>query len=101
MVKYRKRVSHVDAVLYETGMEDGHGLFRKRVAGSDDLVFMGYYSKDIQGEIVIPVLKKPAIKTSKGWVEVANGKHYIVVNDKGERYVLSKDSFEELYEAVE
>ncbi|MGI1828777.1 hypothetical protein ACRPLG_02785 [Bacillus safensis] len=93
MSKYRKKPVVVEAVLFESGMEDGYASYP---VFSDKLI--GFFPKDS------PIPKannKPAIKTLEGWYEVEVGKHYIVTGVRGERYPVEKEIFEETYEKLE
>ena len=74
-------------------MEDGYASYQV-FSG----VLVGYFYKD--GALPKNNLK-PAIKTTEGWREVEEGKHYIVTGIKGERYPVEKEIFHELYDLVD
>lgn len=96
MTKYRKKPIIVDAEIYKPGMEDYFkyhipmfGLFTKKECM--EAGFTPDFEKD----------KIPFIKTLEGEYPVVEGKHYIVIDVRGERYPVEKGIFEETYELVE
>lgn len=49
----------------------------------------------------VQVVQQPYVSTSSGNFTVEEGKHYIVVDENGERYPVEREAFEREYELLE
>jgi len=88
MAKYVKKQTHVDAVPYEPGMEDGFGC------GKLNKCYSNNFEKCPKCELL-----RPYIKTPKGKHYVSPG-DWIVTHADGSKEVLSAERFEREYELV-
>lgn len=93
MAKYYKKSNTVEAILFQLGMEDGY-VSRKIINNE----FIGIFKK---GETIPRANNTPAINIGEKWYEVEEGKHCIVTEENGEKYIVEKDMFEESYDLME
>ena len=90
-MRVRKLPIELEAERYAEGMEDGYMCYEI------DGRFIGYYPKN--GSLP-RVVRKPAIMTLEGPIEVSD-QHYIITGVLGERYPVRADVFIQTYEIIQ